>query len=625
MSQARSPRHSLILHFVLGGVFLLALQFWATQALALDARELYARLDQNPHEAARRAEASALEARQRGDHQHRLEALTTMAMAFNLVGDSSRARAPLAEAMVLANRLRRHDALALLNAVEGEMQVADNRPQQGIEAFEHALTEAAQARDENSKAIVQIQYGSSLAGSLSLHARAAPILEAALAHFVKVGDRARQAETISAFAALYDRLRETQRALAERRRALTLISPGQQTYLAASLYYDLGNAAAGNPDKREAQAALERSIELSRSIGDTFGIAYAQNSLARTYIDIGLWREALAQLRQARPVLLRGQNALIVAQIDARTAICLARQGDRAAWASLEAAKPELTRHGDINLERIWREAQVQVNAAFHQYEAAYQAQQRLLAIERQMFDSDRTRILSELSVRHETRQRDAENARLRLTQQIRDAQLAHQKTRQRTLQAGLAFALLGLIVILVLLRRQTLLKARFKELALKDELTGAPNRRAIMARAAALIARADTKRSALALIDLDHFKQVNDNWGHDVGDEVLRGFYRAAREALRDGDSLGRTGGEEWLLLLPEAAESGAEAAFQRIRAALQSLRIDGTPADYRLRFSMGLILFRKGENLSEALRRADLALYRAKEEGRDRVVIAA
>ena len=278
-----------------------------------------------------------------------------------------------------------------------------------------------------------------------------------------------------------------------------------------------------------------------------------------------------------------------------------------------------------INQERGFREAQAQVNAAFHQYEAAYQAQQRLLEIERQMFDSDRTRILSELSVRYETRQRDAENARLRLTQQIRDAQLAHQKTRQLTLQAGLAFALIGLLVILALLRRQTQLKAQFKELALKDELTGAPNRRAIMAQAGELSASPEAGRSALALIDLDHFKQVNDNWGHDAGDEVLRSFYRTAREALRDSDRLGRTGGEEWLLLLPEAAESGAEAAFQRIRSALQSLRIRGVPADYRLRFSMGLALFRKGESLSEALRRADLALYRAKEEGRDRVVIAA
>ncbi|WP_417069750.1 diguanylate cyclase [Niveibacterium terrae] len=623
MSQTGSPLNFSATRFVRCGV--LALLLWAGQALALDARELYASLDRNPHEAARSAEATALQARQRGDRQLRLEALTAMAMAFNLIGDSSRARPPLAEALLLANRLRRHDALALLHAVEGEMLIADNRPQEGIQAFERALTEAAQNRDENSKAIVQIQYGSSLAGSLSLHARAAPILEAALAHFVKVGDRARQAETMSAFAALYDRLRETPRALAERRRALALISPDRQTYLAATLYYDLGNAAAGNPDKREAQAALERSIELSRSIGDTFGIAYAQNSLARTYIDVGLWREALSLLRQARPVLRRGQNALIVAQIDARTAICLARLGDRAAWASLEAAKPELTRHGDINLERVLREAQAQVNAAFHQYEAAYQAQQRLRAIELQLFDSERTRILSELSIRHETRQRDAENARLRLTQQIRDAQLAHQKTRQLTLQAGLTLALLGLVVILALLRRQTQLKARFEELALRDELTGAPNRRAIMARAAALIAGSDAKKSALALLDLDHFKQVNDSWGHDVGDEVLRGFYRAAQEALRDGDSLGRTGGEEWLLLLPEATESGATAAFQRIRGALQSLRIDGTPADYRVRFSMGLILFRKAETLSEALRRADLALYRAKEEGRDRVVIAA
>jgi len=617
-SLAASPRILLI------SMKILVLLLWAGQALALNALELRARLDKNPYAAARNAEHRAVEARSHGDELRRLEALTLIAMAYNLVGDSSRAISPHKEAKALAIRLHQQSTLALLYGVEGEFLGADNQMGAATEAFEKGIATAQAAKDADAEAIVRAQYGATLGSIMGKHLQATQQIETALLHFEKKGDRARQAEARSAFASLYEFQRNYKRSIAERRKALALISPETQTYLAASIYYDLGSNSYGTDKDDEAGKALRRSIELSRSIGDNFSVAFAQSALAKIEMHAQRWNAAIALMQEARPILEQGGNPVSTAFLDARLAVCLARTGQPSAWNRLRSAESVLGTSDNIENEHTYREAEIQVNAVFKRFEQAYRAQKRLLQIERKIFETSQNRQLTEFSVRYQIERRETENARLRLAQRIKDVEIAHQRTRQITLTAGLTITLLALFTIIFLLRRQTRLKARFEELALRDELTGAPNRRAIMAQAEQLNARTEGATATLGLVDLDHFKQVNDNWGHDVGDEVLRSFYLAACEALRAGDMLGRTGGEEWLLLLPETPSGCAETTFLRIREALQALQIKGVPSDYRLRFSMGLAHFREGETLSETLRRADLALYRAKKEGRDRVVLA-
>jgi diguanylate cyclase (GGDEF)-like protein len=160
--------------------------------------------------------------------------------------------------------------------------------------------------------------------------------------------------------------------------------------------------------------------------------------------------------------------------------------------------------------------------------------------------------------------------------------------------------------------------------LARTDALTGLANRRALdesLPRERERARREQKPLAALAL-DLDHFKRVNDNWGHAVGDLLLAAVGETLRSSVRPYDLAVRTGGEEFLLLLPGAANEAAAMIAERIRGRIGQLVVEGLPE--RVTASAGVAVLSAAESANELLARADRALYQAKERGRDRVVRA-
>ncbi|MDE2594988.1 MAG: GGDEF domain-containing protein [Burkholderiales bacterium] len=168
---------------------------------------------------------------------------------------------------------------------------------------------------------------------------------------------------------------------------------------------------------------------------------------------------------------------------------------------------------------------------------------------------------------------------------------------------------------------------ARIQELASRDVLTGLYNRRHAMALLDHLIkAQARAARPcALALVDLDHFKQINDRYGHSVGDEALKGFALQAQEVLRGSELIARWGGEEFLLVLHDTPPDGALVALARLRSALQAQPISSTQSALRLNFSAGVTSLSATESAAQTIQRADQALYQAKAQGRGRDVVCA
>ena len=165
---------------------------------------------------------------------------------------------------------------------------------------------------------------------------------------------------------------------------------------------------------------------------------------------------------------------------------------------------------------------------------------------------------------------------------------------------------------------------ARIHKLATRDDLTGLVNRRHMEELAALEHRRAMRSGSlpCLCLVDIDHFKRVNDVHGHAAGDEVLRLFARHAAASMRETDVLARWGGEEFLVMLPDTRPHEARTGFERLKRVLSSDEAWGDYAHMRVSFSAGLTAWRLGESLREALMRADHALYEAKASGRDRLI---
>jgi diguanylate cyclase (GGDEF)-like protein/hemerythrin-like metal-binding protein/PAS domain S-box-containing protein len=166
--------------------------------------------------------------------------------------------------------------------------------------------------------------------------------------------------------------------------------------------------------------------------------------------------------------------------------------------------------------------------------------------------------------------------------------------------------------------RLQAMLELR----ASTDPLTGAMNRNGIEEKVRHELMRSDRYGDNLSLvvIDLDHFKVVNDTHGHHAGDRILRGFCDIARSCLRSTDSLGRVGGEEFVVLLSETGLTGAWLFAERLRTTLEEFRFDG---GIRVTASMGVAGHREGEEFSSLMERADSSMYRAKQSGRNRVVL--
>ncbi|HSV70488.1 MAG TPA: diguanylate cyclase [Methylibium sp.] len=167
---------------------------------------------------------------------------------------------------------------------------------------------------------------------------------------------------------------------------------------------------------------------------------------------------------------------------------------------------------------------------------------------------------------------------------------------------------------------------AALGRLAHLDGLTGLPNRRAADARIDAELARQRRHGGcvALLLVDIDHFKRLNDSHGHDVGDMVLRAAAERLQAGLRESDFCARFGGEEFVVLLPETDPAGARAAAEKLRGAIGLLMPEPVG---RVTASIGVAVScgAEGEPSSLLLERADGALYRAKAHGRDRVELAA
>jgi diguanylate cyclase len=166
----------------------------------------------------------------------------------------------------------------------------------------------------------------------------------------------------------------------------------------------------------------------------------------------------------------------------------------------------------------------------------------------------------------------------------------------------------------------------RAQQMAVSDALTGLPNRRGLDGLLAREIARARRHKNELciAVLDVDHFKRINDAHGHDVGDLALKHLADTIRGAVREVDVLARLGGEEFVLVLPDTPLVGAEFTMNRLLRTAQSTPLAHASKQITVAFSAGLARWQAEEAAEAIIKRADQAMYRAKSAGRGMVMVA-
>jgi diguanylate cyclase (GGDEF)-like protein len=167
--------------------------------------------------------------------------------------------------------------------------------------------------------------------------------------------------------------------------------------------------------------------------------------------------------------------------------------------------------------------------------------------------------------------------------------------------------------------------KAELERIAMRDDLTGLPNRRH-MKEVLAEEEKRHRKGSntlCLALLDIDHFKSINDTYGHAAGDDILRGFAEQIKGMLRLNDVLARWGGEEFLMVLPNTGEDDAMLVLERVKLHLGAIPVEAFGTHLRITFSSGVAAMELNETIIDTIRRADKAMFRAKSLGRNRVCL--
>ncbi|NJC49444.1 UNVERIFIED_ORG: diguanylate cyclase (GGDEF)-like protein [Xanthomonas campestris] len=587
----------------------------------------------DPRAALQAAQAAFERARSDGDADAQFWALLAQARVLISLEETERRQTALAQAHALLERVRGNAAQAQLwLAIVQALSDVRESPNRGMLARLEALRQQARALGRNDLLceIEAVDMWSMLASGSSDEAWNAA--QASYQCAVREHNLSLELDALTQLGSLASRVGGRsaedndaedylQRALARLRGQPARFQRSQPARFQRSLIeYEYGTSlAAQQPDA--SLLHFRRALALSRELGDQAGVAAALTSASEVLIDAGDATAALAMAREALPLMQRQGNVGRVAACHAVLLRALTALKSGSLGMEIIAARAA----DDPNLPLVRRarllDAIAQALAAEGRHAEAYQELQRANTLRAQSLDRQRDTVMLRLQARYEDARRGAETAELRRRSETAQLALQAREAGQRALWIALCAACLLLLGALVVLAFGARHRRQLSRLAMRDELTGLPNRRAIRAEAQQQVEQSVRSQvpCMLALIDLDHFKLINDMHGHAAGDAVLKALASASRLALRTQDRLGRLGGEEFLLVLPGCSAEEIPAVFARLRNAVAAIEIAGLPADQPVRFCMGAVSVTAGSGLDVLLGQADLALYAAKTAGRD------
>lgn len=384
--------------------------------------------------------------------------------------------------------------------------------------------------------------------------------------------------------------------------------------------------AAGRVD--EALIAATEALRIHETIGDRVGTGLSQMRMCGVQIERNALSQAASWCDRAEHTLsqttgMDDNDYRTLAALRGRLFLALGRSREAVSQFDRVIAPGGAQPADDI--AELY-ELRSRAHAAVGNYPAAFTDQGEYLRRVREQGTLDRIREVAQLRVQFEN---DQEKQKIALLE--KDKKLAEERlnSQTRTTQLVAIAGLTGLVTAFFLgyaLLSHRRHRAELIRLAERDELTGLLNRRAIVRKAVELLTRARESKGSLiiGLVDLDHFKSINDRFGHAVGDQLLQRFAAAMRTSLHNREIFGRYGGEEFLVLFPDCTLEHARASADRLRVAVREQHLSIDDQQVTITLSLGLACYEAGDVLFDQIaRRADIALYVAKTQGRDRVEV--
>ncbi|AFV00142.1 hypothetical protein M5M_15035 [Simiduia agarivorans SA1 = DSM 21679] len=377
-----------------------------------------------------------------------------------------------------------------------------------------------------------------------------------------------------------------------------------------------------------AEAIYADQLKNYREKNEQYGVLSTLISLADNRQRAGQPDAAWTYLKQAEPLLHLSYDGGTLALWHLLTAAVLVDkdQAESALVHIVEAEAP-LAQHESLRYLSWVQKLKAEALAQTGQWEAAFNAMQIYQQTQETLAKKQRELTSTRLRVEFDSARKEAENEMLRAESRAQNARLESLEERRRW--QGLVFVLSAVLltVLGVWGHKQWRHSRRMHQLALTDELTGMPNRRAVYAYGGDILLRCIGDESAFSILvfDVDYFKRINDTWGHDVGDSVLQTLARISGGVVRKGDLVGRTGGEEFLAILPGADVGQATEVAERLRKRVEQADMRAVADDLTVTISIGVAQYQPADqDFPRLIQRADNALYAAKNAGRNRVELA-
>ncbi|MFL6600343.1 MAG: diguanylate cyclase domain-containing protein [Steroidobacteraceae bacterium] len=535
--------------------------------------------------------------------------------------DTKSAEQQIEAATALLPKAHRVGLRAGLLDCRGQMYETAGNNAKARALYEQAVTVAAETHDDEMLAQSLFSRGY-LLGLQGEYASGLTDLKRAQTLFERLNKPQHALTTLNSIAILYNRMGDYAQARYMYSRALKAQrEAGMQREEAVTLH-NLGRAYENLHEWDKAQQSFTQSLALSRQLNYARGEAYALRGLAAVSNGLADPKGALETLARAEALQRQTPDARLRAQIQLARGVAFHKLNRLPeSIAALEDAL-EVFRQADAmgELNASYSEL-AEVYAESGNWRAAYDRRTQAKETSDRLLNNQLDQRFATLKVEFDSAAKDKENAFLIHENEINQQALA-QGLSVRHLQAAVIVLSATLVLVLATLavhqRRNAL---RMKYLALTDELTGVPNRRSVLSRLEPLLRDPDAGSCAILIMDIDHFKKINDQYGHPVGDEVLKVVANTVRNCVAEPGFFGRLGGEEFLIVLPRLDLSGMRAEAERLREEIMSIDTSRWCVDRRrITASIGCAVSMPGADTpSTMLKRADFALYAAKRSGRN------
>ncbi len=510
---------------------------------------------------------------------------------------------------------------------QGAISETTGRNAQAMADYDQAVDAATRAQDDGMLAEALFSRGY-LLGVEGEYAEGLAELKRSVSLFEKLGKPLHALTALDTVATLYDRLGDDEQARHIYTRALAVQRASGLLREQAVTLHNLGRADEHLHDWGAAREVFSESLALSRRIGYARAEAYALRGLAAVANATGDPEGALVTLERAEALQRLTPDARLHAQIALARGIALHRlhRLTESTTALQEAAG--VFRRADAVGELATAESELAATYAdAGNWREAFDLESAARATAERLLRNQIDQRFATLKVEFDTSAKEKENAALLRENAANQKALAEARNVRR-LQA-MVIVLAALLAVLLALLAVFLYRAsaRMRALAMTDELTGLPNRRAVLARLDFALRTPSSRLCAALIVDIDHFKEINDRHGHPAGDEVLKLMAAALRSSVGEPSFCGRLGGEEFLIVLTDTGLEAARDSAERFRERVEAIDVRlGGAGRRRITVSVGVADGKPGEDTpSTLLRRADAALYAAKRGGRNCVRVEA